>query len=91
MVQDAAGCGALASSGGAGGRSGAATMALAGGAGGPASASSAASSNYVALGDSYTAGAGILPPSSSISPLCLQSTLNYPHLVAAEEGWNFRT
>lgn len=44
--------------------------------------------NYVSLGDSYTAGAGILPLSSSISPLCLQSTENYPHLVAADKRWS---
>jgi hypothetical protein len=67
----------------------AATLVLAGGAG-SASASSSTSLNYVALGDSYTAGAGILPLSSSISPLCLQSTLNYPHLVAAKEGWQLQ-
>lgn len=60
--------------------------------GGTAVASSASPPplNYVALGDSYTAGAGILPLSTSISPLCLQSTLNYPHLVAAAEGWNLQ-
>jgi len=51
----------------------------------PASASSL---NYVALGDSYTAGAGILPLSSTASVLCLQSTENYPHLVSSAEGWN---
>ena len=44
--------------------------------------------NYVSLGDSYTAGAGILPLASGISPLCLQSTLNYPHLVASADGLN---
>ena len=49
---------------------------------------SAASLNYVALGDSYTAGAGILPLSSTASVLCLQSSENYPHLVSSAEGWN---
>lgn len=53
--------------------------------GGPAAS---ASLNYVSLGDSYTAGAGILPLSPGISPLCLQTTLNYPHLVASAEGYN---
>ncbi len=51
---------------------------------GPAGA--ATPQSYVALGDSYTAGAGILPLSSA--PLeCLQSTLDYPHLVAGARGW----
>jgi hypothetical protein len=53
--------------------------------GGPAAS---ASLSYVSLGDSYTAGAGILPLSPGISPLCLQTTLNYPHLVASAEGYN---
>jgi GDSL-like Lipase/Acylhydrolase family len=48
----------------------------------------AASINYVALGDSYTAGAGILPLSPTASILCLQSAKNYPHLVSSSEGWN---
>jgi lysophospholipase L1-like esterase len=38
---------------------------------------------YVALGDSYSAGAGLLPLDPNASPNCLQSTLNYPHLLAA--------
>jgi lysophospholipase L1-like esterase len=40
---------------------------------------------YVALGDSYSAGSGILPPDPT-SPLCLRSTNNYPHVIAAEIG-----
>lgn len=52
------------------------------------SAGASSSLNYVALGDSYTAGAGILPLSSTISPLCLQSTENYPHLVASADGFS---
>jgi hypothetical protein len=47
-----------------------------------------ASVNYVALGDSYTAGAGILPLSPTASVLCLQSAENYPHLVSSAESWN---
>src|SRR5664280_2175634 len=57
---------------------------------GVAAPASAAPLNYVALGDSYTAGAGILPLSSTISPLCLQTTLNYPHLIAHADGWNLQ-
>ena len=53
-----------------------------------ASTANASSVNYVALGDSYTAGAGILPLSSTASVLCLQSAANYPHLVSSAEGWN---
>ncbi len=55
-----------------------------------AAPASASSRNYVALGDSYTAGAGILPFSPTISPLCLQTTLNYPHLIAQANGWNLQ-
>jgi lysophospholipase L1-like esterase len=39
--------------------------------------------NYVALGDSYSAGPFI--PNSSGVPLCLQSSHNYPHLLAAQQ------
>jgi len=44
--------------------------------------------DYVALGDSYTAGPGISPPSPTAPILCLQSAANYPHLTAAAEDWN---
>jgi GDSL-like lipase/acylhydrolase family protein len=37
---------------------------------------------YVALGDSYSAASGVLPPDPT-SPFCARSTANYPHLVAA--------
>ena len=37
---------------------------------------------YVALGDSYSAASGNVPPDLS-SPLCLRSTVNYPHVIAA--------
>jgi hypothetical protein len=47
----------------------------------PVAASAATS--YVALGDSYTSGFGILPLVPTAPPECGQSTLNYPHLVAA--------
>jgi hypothetical protein len=38
---------------------------------------------YVALGDSYTSGPGILPPDPAI-PGCLRSQVNYPHLLARD-------
>lgn len=41
--------------------------------------------DYVALGDSYSAGSGVLPVDLS-SPLCLRSTANYPHVLAARTG-----
>ena len=40
---------------------------------------------YVALGDSYSAASGVLPPDPT-SPLCARSTANYPHLIAAATG-----
>jgi lysophospholipase L1-like esterase len=40
---------------------------------------------YVALGDSYSAASGVLPPDPS-SPLCARSTANYPHVIAAKTG-----
>lgn len=39
--------------------------------------------SYVAMGDSYTAGPGILPASPTAPPECGQSLANYPHLVAS--------
>ncbi len=36
---------------------------------------------YVALGDSYSAASGVLPPDPT-SPLCARSTANYPHVIA---------
>jgi hypothetical protein len=46
------------------------------------SAASAEGASYVAMGDSYTAAPGVLPP-SGFFPKCGQSAANYPHLVAA--------
>ena len=40
---------------------------------------------YVALGDSYSAASGVLPPDPT-SPLCARSTSNYPHVIAAKTG-----
>ncbi|MEU1054724.1 SGNH/GDSL hydrolase family protein [Streptomyces sp. NPDC005876] len=41
--------------------------------------------DYVALGDSYSAGSGVLPVDLS-NLLCLRSTANYPHVIAAGTG-----
>ena len=41
---------------------------------------------YVALGDSYSAASGVLPPDPTAPPMCLRSTANYPHLIAAATG-----
>lgn len=40
---------------------------------------------YVALGDSYSAASGLLPPDPT-SPLCARSTANYPHVIATKIG-----
>jgi lysophospholipase L1-like esterase len=37
---------------------------------------------YVALGDSYSAASGVLPPDPSAPPECLRSSRNYPHVIA---------
>lgn len=41
---------------------------------------------YVALGDSYSAGSGVLPLDPSASPLCARTTRNYPNVVAQAIG-----
>jgi lysophospholipase L1-like esterase len=48
----------------------------------PAAAQAAPISSYVALGDSYTSGAGILPLAPGAPLECSRSTRNYPHEVA---------
>jgi lysophospholipase L1-like esterase len=45
--------------------------------------------NYVALGDSYSAGSGVLPLDPSASLLCARSSANYPHVIASAIGANF--
>lgn len=45
-----------------------------------------ASQTYVAMGDSYSAGSGILPLDPAASLLCVRSTANYPHVLAARTG-----
>lgn len=60
--------------------------------GSPAPSSSAPSSTgtapaataYVNLGDSYAAGAGVLPVQSDSPFLCQRSAINFAHLVAAQ-------
>jgi lysophospholipase L1-like esterase len=42
--------------------------------------------NYVALGDSYSAASGVLPPDLTAPLLCLRSSRNYPHVIAARIG-----
>ncbi|WP_052389954.1 SGNH/GDSL hydrolase family protein [Streptomyces sp. NRRL B-24484] len=51
--------------------------------GAPAANAADAGGDYVALGDSYAAGAGV---PSQYAGLCLRSSRNYGHLVAAELG-----
>ncbi|HEV2857860.1 MAG TPA: SGNH/GDSL hydrolase family protein [Solirubrobacterales bacterium] len=41
---------------------------------------------YVALGDSYSAASGVLPPDPAAPPECLRSILNYPHVIAGGTG-----
>ncbi|GAA2484661.1 SGNH/GDSL hydrolase family protein [Streptomyces gobitricini] len=41
--------------------------------------------DYVALGDSYSAGSGVLPVDPT-NLLCLRSTANYPHVIASRTG-----
>ena len=41
---------------------------------------------YVALGDSYSAASGVLPPDLTAPPQCLRSTRNYPHVIAQKLG-----
>lgn len=49
-------------------------------------AQAAAPLNYVALGDSYSAASGVLPSDPAAPLLCLRSTRNYPHVIAARTG-----
>ncbi|HEY3015301.1 MAG TPA: SGNH/GDSL hydrolase family protein [Nocardioides sp.] len=42
--------------------------------------------DYVALGDSYSAGSGILPLDPNAFLFCARTTLNYPHLIADAAG-----
>lgn len=62
-----------------------AVSAVAVGLAGP-SAQAAGPLPYVALGDSYSAGSGVLPTDPQAPLLCLRSTLNYPNVVADRTG-----
>jgi lysophospholipase L1-like esterase len=53
---------------------------------GAPSSSAAEPLTYVALGDSYSAASGVLPPDPSAPPQCLRSTANYPHVIAGATG-----
>ena len=50
---------------------------------GTSNASKTEGLNYVALGDSYAAGYGLLPLTGAPVPGCVQSANNYPHQIAA--------
>ncbi len=52
---------------------------------GPA-AHASAPLQYAALGDSYSAGSGVLPLDPSAPLECARSTANYPHVIAARTG-----
>ena len=41
---------------------------------------------YVAMGDSYSAASGNIPPDPTAAPQCLRSTVNYPHVIAGKLG-----
>lgn len=41
---------------------------------------------YVNMGDSYSAGSGVLPPAPGAPPQCLQSARNWGHVLAARWG-----
>lgn len=42
--------------------------------------------DYVALGDSFSAGSGVWPPDLDAPASCLRSTANYPNVIAAATG-----
>ncbi|MEU3660244.1 SGNH/GDSL hydrolase family protein [Streptomyces sp. NPDC032940] len=50
-----------------------------------AAADTTPSLDYVALGDSYSAGSGVLPVDPT-NLLCLRSTADYPHVIASRTG-----
>jgi lysophospholipase L1-like esterase len=52
----------------------------------PASQASTSPLRYVAMGDSYSAASGNVPPDLTASPICLRSTVNYGHVIAAKLG-----
>jgi hypothetical protein len=54
--------------------------------GAPSAQAATSPLRYVALGDSYSAASGVLPPDPAAPPSCLRSTSNYPHVIAAATG-----
>src|SRR5436305_3539827 len=52
----------------------------------PVAQGQASTRRHVALGDSYRAASGVLPPDPTAPPECLRSILNYPHVIAAGTG-----
>ncbi len=52
----------------------------------PTGAATPAPLRYVALGDSYSAASGNVPPDLTAPPECLRSIVNYPHVIAAKLG-----
>ncbi|MEU6735381.1 SGNH/GDSL hydrolase family protein [Streptomyces physcomitrii] len=60
------------------------------GLGAPASAQATEPLDYVALGDSYSAGSGVLPLDPDASLLCARTSKNYPHLLAEATGAELR-
>lgn len=55
-----------------------------------ATTSRGAGLRYVALGDSYSAASGVLPPDPLAPPQCLRSIRNHPHVIALETGASLR-
>jgi hypothetical protein len=51
-----------------------------------AAQAAAAPLRYVALGDSYSAASGVLPPDLTAPLQCLRSIRNYPHAIAGATG-----
>jgi hypothetical protein len=49
-------------------------------------ASARGGQSYVAMGDSYSAASGVLPLDSGAPLLCIRSSANYPHVLAARAG-----
>jgi GDSL-like Lipase/Acylhydrolase family len=52
----------------------------------PSASAAPAPLPYVALGDSYSAASGVVPPDPAAPPECARSTSNYPHDIAAATG-----
>lgn len=55
---------------------------------GQAASAAPAPLEYVNMGDSYSAGSGIVPPAPGAPPQCTQSALNWGHDLAAAGGYH---